>query len=320
MTTSDLYAVKRFDLQTRRALAVCASGLTREDARALAASLRASDNAHGYGMTAASLAEQAAALMPFALPSTAARLANVARAYTMREAHALARRGVAMLPGTSYAVRLQSALKTVARRPRRCAVASLRRQAAEFVRVCNETGARFDVVAKACDALTFSLARDTRALVVPSKLVGVASYQDAAAALASRLDARGGVVVCETNGATVYGLGLRVGDIQPKHGKWTAALGGVRVAVVAVTGGRAIVTAAGHAVTTTRGVNVCLEVGPALLARIQQRQSDETQAAIRAGRLVEVGPGCFVPRARVASAKAWVQQNGGHARAWGQLD
>ena len=322
MPTSDLYSVKRFDRRTRRVLDVCASGLTRDDARALAASLRASDDAHGYQMAAAPLVEQAAALTPSVLParSTAARLAGVARSYSMGEAHALARKGSLALAGVPYAVQLAAALKTAARRPRRCALASLRKQAAEFVRVCAETGARFDYVQKACDALRFSAECDTRTLVVPSKLVGVKSFQDAAAALASRLNARGGWVVSETDGATVYGLGLRLGDLQPKHARWIAALGGVRVAVVAVTGGHPVVNKAGEAVRTLRGVNVALEVGSALALRVQQREYAEHVEAIRSGRLVEVGPGVFVPPAKAEHYADAVRREGGHARAWGRLD
>jgi len=260
--------------------------------------------------------------------STAARLARAARAVQMRTAHAAARGAGSGSGGdasTTYSARLAEALRTPAYR--RCSLGSLRRQAAEFVRVCAETGARFDAVAKACDALRFSAETNARGLCIPSKLTGTASYQDAAAAVGVRLDARGGWVVCERDGGTgngphaAFALGMRLGAVQPKHARtWLPALGTVRVAVTAVTGGRAIVTPDGRAVTTTRGVNVAVEVGPALLARLAQRHSDETQAAIRAGRLVEVGPGCFVPRSRAASSLAWVQANGGHARAWGRLD
>lgn len=128
-------------------------------------------------------------------------------------------------------------------------------------------------------------------------------------------------MLCEA----VYGLGLRLGSVQPKHAGWLAALGGVgygpvRVAVIAVTGGRAVVTADGRAVRTLRGVNVAFEVGPALRLRIQQRRSDEGQAAIRAGRLVECGPGIFLRPKAAAEVEAQVARRGGHSVAWGRLD
>lgn len=257
-------------------------------------------------------------------PSTAARLARAARAVAMRTAHAVARTGDA---STSYSARLTAALRAPAYR--RCSLGTLRRQAAEFVAVAVEAGARFDVVGKACDALRFSAETNARGLCIPSKLVGTKAYQDAAAAVETRIDARGGWVVCERDGAATFALGLRLGAVQPKHAAWIDALGlavgafpgcPARVAVTAVTGGRVVVTADGRTVRTTRGVNVAVEAGPALANRIAQRESDDVQAAIRAGRLVEVGPGSFVPRSRVASALAWVDANGGHAVAWGRLD
>ena len=316
-------AVQSFCRRTRRVLAVHASGLTHADACALRDRLKADDAANedavGYGLVTIPLAEQAR-------PTPAARLANVARAYVMREAHTLARTGD---EGTPYPARLGAALRAVALRPRRCRVSILRKQADELVRVCAETGARFDYARKAAEALRFSLERDTRGLAVPSKLVGVKAYQDAAGALASRLAAsgstRGGCVVCETDGASVFGLGLRLGAVQTKHAAWLASLGSgpygaVRVAVIAVTGGQAIVTKDGQAVRTLRGVNVAFEAGPALGARLQQRRSDRTQAAIRAGRLVEAGPGIFVKPAAAVRIAEQVKRAGGHSVAWGRLD
>ena len=312
-------AVQSFCRRTRRVLAVHASGLTHADACALRDRLKADDAANedavGYGLVTIPLAEQAR-------PTPAARLANVARAYVMREAHTLARTGD---EGTPYAARLGAALRAVALRPRRCRVSILRKQAGELARVCAETGARFDYARKAAEALLFSLERDTRGLAVPSKLVGVKAYQDAAGALAARLDNRSGCVLCERDGASVFGLGLRLGAVQTKHAAWLSSLGSgpygaVRVAVIAVTGGQAIVAKDGQAVRTLRGVNVAFEAGPALGARLQQRQSDRTQEAIRAGRLVEAGPGIFVkPTAAVRIAEQ-VARAGGHPVAWGRLD
>ena len=131
------------------------------------------------------------------------------------------------------------------------------------------TGARFDVARKAASALRFSAGNDLGSLAVPSKLTGTSSYQDAAAAVSARLDARGGWILTEHDGPTVYALGLRLGDVQPKHARtWLPVLRQsrpVRLAVIAVTGGDPYVTPGGDVKRKTHGVNVAFEVGAAVL-------------------------------------------------------
>lgn len=204
-------------------------------------------------------------------PSLRSALANAARSHVMREAHASARLLSTALPGETYRACLSAALREVHARVRRCPLPELRRQALAWAECAVEAGARFDVARKAADALRFSADNDLASLAVPSKLVGTASYQDAAAAVSARLDARGGWAICQTDGADVFALGLRLGRVQPKHAQtWHAALavGGrpVRVAVTAVTGGDPYVTRAGDVERKTRGVNVAFEVGAAALA------------------------------------------------------
>src|SRR5690606_29145294 len=128
-------------------------------------------------------------------PTLRARLASAARSLTLREAHAPARALRAPAPRPS-ADRPASALRTAHRRPRRCPLPTLRRQALGWAEAARAAGARFDVERKAVDAFTFSAEAGTRSLCVPSKLSGTASHQDAAAAVASRLDSRGGWALC----------------------------------------------------------------------------------------------------------------------------
>ena len=210
-------------------------------------------------------AEEAQAVAPARSPFRAP-LANAARAVVMREAHAAARARRQREPATPYRACLSVALRDAHARPRRCPLPALRRQALAWAECAAATDARFDVARKAADALTFSAANDLASLAVPSKLVGTASYQDAAAAVGARLDSRGGWVLTERDGATVYALGIRLGRVQSKHGAWLAALGPVRLAVIAVTGGGPYVTASGDVKRKTRGVNVAVEVGTAALA------------------------------------------------------
>ncbi len=302
------YRVVRYFRATRAADAILATDVTLTEAGAIAARLRLADAEReavvGYRVETAPLTEQADA-MGFALPTPAPvspvaepvpavaeeahfegiadapagranagplrrTLANVARRVAMQAAHARARAIVSLCPATPYAVALGSALRSPA--PRRCTLANLRRQALAWARVALATGARFNVAQKAADALAFSASANLRSLAVPSKLTGTASYQDAAEAVAERMQARGGWTLCEhgTGAADdalgVYALGLRLGAVQPKHAGWITALPSARVAVTAVTGGEAFVGADGRERVKTRGVNVAVEVGQAALA------------------------------------------------------
>lgn len=256
------YRVERFARSNRRLLAVEASSLTMDEASTLAAQLRltADENEVGFTVRTAPLAEQAAAAVaeldavaetPAALdvagrfepapPAVRRAITNAARAAAMRAAHRTARIAYGGAPWTPYRQHLAAALRTP--EPRRCALAVLRRQALAWARVALATGARFDVAAKAAGALTFSADSNLASLAVPSKLTGTSAYQDAAAAVALRLDARGGWAVCQRGEACgsdplgVSALGFRLGAVQPKHAGWIQALPTARVAVTAVTGG-----------------------------------------------------------------------------------
>ena len=225
-------------------------------------------------------AEDAQARSPFRAP-----LANAARAVVMREAHAAARARRQREPATPYRACLSAALRDAHARPRRCPLPTLRRQALAWAECAAATDARFDVARKAADALAFSADNDLASLAVPSKLVGTASYQDAAAAVGARLGSRGGWVLTERDGATVYALGLRLGRVQPKHGAWLSALGPVRLAVIAVTGGDPYVTASGDAKRKTRGVNVAVEVGTAALAWATRQECRRCPAGLSAAEM-----------------------------------
>ena len=203
---------------------------------------------------------------PTTLPGVArTQIADAARAHTMREAHASARLMHTAFPREPYRACLSAALREVHARPRRCPLPALREQAAAWAECAAAAGARFDVARKAASALAFSADNDLASLAVPSKLTGTAPHQDAAGVVGSRLDSRGGWVLTERDGSTVYALGLRLGDVQPKHSGWLAALGPVRLAVIAVTGGDPYVTPGGDVGRKTRGVNVAFEVGAAAL-------------------------------------------------------
>ncbi|MDT0632927.1 hypothetical protein [Rubrivirga litoralis] len=224
--------------------------------------------------------------MPQSLRS---RLANAARSHSMRQAHAAARALRAEYPRETYAACLRVAMREVAARVPRCSTRELCRQAAAWAACARATGARFDVEQKAADAVRFSADCNLASLAVPSKLVGTASYQDAAAAVASRLDAQDRWHVCQRDRAAVFGLGLRLGQVQPKHANtWLPALDNprpVRVAVIAVTGGEPVVGRGGRLVRKTRGVNVAVEVGAAALtwaAAQRTATSPETAAELQA--------------------------------------
>lgn len=221
--------------------------------------------------------------------SLRARLADALRSLAMRQAHASARALREVRPSETYAACLSAALRERAARVPRCEPSELCRQAAAWAACARATGARFDVERKAVEAVRFSASMHLASLAVPSKLVGTAGYQDAAAAVASRLSARGGWVLCQRDGGAgtgaVFALGLRLGRLQPKHSlTWVPALDvsrPVRVAVIAVTGGDAVVAAGGRLVRKTRGVNVAVEVGAAALdwATAQEAAPDSTSAA-----------------------------------------
>ena len=227
------------------------------------------------------------------------RLANAARSHSMRQAHAGARAIRAQRPRETYAACLRAALREVAARVPRCSHGELCRQAEAWAACARATGAgrfpSFDVDRKAADAVRFSADMNLASLAVPSKLVGTAGYQDAAAAVGARLDARGGWHVCQRDAAAgpgaaaVFGLGLRLGRVQPKHARtWLPALDAgrpVRVAVTAVTGGDPVVGRDGRLVRKTRGVNVAFEVGAAALdwaAAQQTATSPQTAAELQA--------------------------------------
>lgn len=204
--------------------------------------------------------------------SLRARLTAASRSHTMREAHASARALARYAPAASYRERLGVALREVGARVRRCPLDRLAAQALAWAGASRACGARFDVDAKALSAFAFSARHHTRSLVVPSKLAGVRSYQDAAAALAVRLESRGGWALCETRTVEdrrgrvveVYAMGLRLGHVQEKHARtWVGPVGPLRVAAISATGGKAFVTASGDVKRTLRGVNVALEVGAA---------------------------------------------------------
>ncbi|WP_420454446.1 hypothetical protein [Rubrivirga sp.] len=226
------------------------------------------------------------------MTTTRATLANSVRALTMHEAHASARALRQRYPSESYRVCLSAALRGVHARVRRCPLPALREQAVAWAECARATGARLDVARKAADALVFSASHDLASLAVPSKLTGTSSYQDAAAAVGARLDARGGWVLTEHDGPTVYALGLRLGDVQPKHAQtWLPVLRQsrpVRLAVIAVTGGDPYVTPGGDVKRKTRGVNVAFEVGAAALdwraarAEAEQQGRPETAAELQA--------------------------------------
>ena len=217
--------------------------------------------------------------------SLRSQIADAARAHIMRQAHASARALRDLLPAAnargseSYARCLRAGLREVYARVPRCPLSELREQAVAWAECALASGARFDVGRKACDALRFSAEHNLASLAVPSKLVSVSSYQDAAVALATRLESRGGWLPTERDGSIVYALGMRLGSVQPKHGAtWLPALGSVRLAVIAITGGAVRVSPAGDIQRTTRGVNVAFEVGQAALAWRRRQRSAITRA------------------------------------------
>ena len=221
----------------------------RAAARTLAAEARATDER---------LAAQAPA-------GTRRALAAAARRLVMQEAHVSA---VAENPNVPYAARLAATLRAAYARPRRAPLSTLRRQALAWAACAAESGARFDVLRKACDALAFSATNDLRSLAIPSKLIGTRAHQPAADALAARLATHGGWSLAKMDGIHAVHFGPhRLGAVQPKHAAtWLRSLGPVRLAVVAVTGGEPYEDRRGHVARRTRGVNVALEVGDAAAA------------------------------------------------------
>ena len=209
-----------------------------------------------------------------------ARLANAARTAAMQKAHASARLLREHYPAEDYADCLRAALRERAARVPRCAPVDLCEQAEAWADCARIDGARFDIEEKATDAVRFSIDNDLASLAVPSKLVGTASYQDAAAAVATRIESRGGWALCERDGAAVFALGLRLGNVQPKHAAtWLPSLDGVRpvrLAVTAVTGGDVFIDRTGQARRKTRGVNVAFEVGAAALDWASARRTAGT--------------------------------------------
>ena len=184
-------------------------------------------------------------------------------AEVMREAHAYARTVADLVP---YRSALRTAMRHAWQRARRCDLRTLRVQALAWGAAAKSAGCRFNVERKAAEAVAFTMRHDLGSLSVPTKLEGTAARQVAAESAAARMEARPGWIVgtygIEANGAAVA-LGAELGRVQAKHRRWIAALGAVRFAVIAVTGGREVEVEPGRTVRTTRGVNVALEGGAA---------------------------------------------------------
>lgn len=198
----------------------------------------------------------------------AARLAarHAVAGAVMQEAHEAARTLAA--DGMPYRRALSLALRAAWDRPRRLSLATLRAQASAWIVACRAAGCRFNVEAKVAEAARFTLAHALGELTVPTKLRGTAARQDAAAAVAARMQARPGWVSGTYGveaGRPVVALGLPLGFVQDKHAAWIGELGAVRFAVLAVTGGVEVETERGT-FRTTRGVNVALAVGRAARA------------------------------------------------------
>ena len=184
---------------------------------------------------------------PPPLPGSAARIARAFLPVLMRQAHANARSRVTNA------------------RPRRCSLAVLCRQAVSLAAVMDAAGCRFDVVQKAADAYAFSAGCDLAALAVPSKLVSVASYQDAAHLVGERLAVSRGWVTAEHDGrGNVFAIGLRLGRVQDKHTRWMETLAHVRIAITDITGGHPYTDRHGEIHRGYYGVNVAFGVGDAL--------------------------------------------------------
>lgn len=236
----------------------------------------------------AAAAERRAAdgtLSTLAPAGTRRAIANATRAVAMREAHAEAAAGSQSVP---YAARLAAALRNVYARPRRCALSSLRRQALAWAAAAHQSGARFDVTRKAAGAVAFSAAHDLRSLAIPSKLYGTRAFQPAADTLSSRLATRGGwALVTVDHAHTVTHGAQRLGSLQDKHAAWISAIGSVRVAATAVTGGQPITDRHGNLTRTTRGVNIALEVGDAAEAWALQSLAPKDDPTARLQRLQE---------------------------------
>lgn len=184
----------------------------------------------------------------------------------MQEAHATAR--TLASDGMPYRRAFSVALRAAWSRPRRLSLATLRAEVAAWIAAARAAGCRFDVEAKAGEAARFTLTHDLAELMVPTKLRGTASRQDAAAAAAARMQARAGWIAGTYGveaGRPVVALGLPLGFVQDKHAAWLGELGAVRFAVIAVTGGVEVHGERGT-FRTTRGVNVGLAVGRAALA------------------------------------------------------
>lgn len=204
----------------------------------------------------------------------------------MREAHGRARRSVTLARHEgrplSYAGALAEAIRYAHARPRRAPLPTLRRQALAWASLVASTGSRLDVAAKACEALTFSATAGLASLTIPSKLSGVAACQDACARVRERLEARGGWLPAElTKDGDVYALGLRLGQVQPKHVRWLSELPGARLAITDITGGHSFFDASGEPRRAYFGVNVALEVGAALDVQATPRETaHEMQARL----------------------------------------